>query len=75
MEIGPTPTEMLWVFFGITCLTFQMLTAIYAWQVSKDLKLIRSLIAAFMEHKVAPTVAENKLASLVQEANKKSAWE
>jgi len=39
-------------------------------EIRKDIRLARSLIAAFMEHKVAPAVAENKLAALVEEANK-----
>ncbi len=42
----------------------------YAARISKDIRLIRSLVAAFMEQKVASTVADNKLAAAVHEANK-----
>jgi len=49
-----------------------VVATVHLTEIRKDIRLIRSLIAAFMEHKVAGTVAENKLAALVQQANKDS---
>lgn len=43
---------------------------VYLANIRDDMRMVKSLIAAFMEHKVADTVAENRLATLVQEANK-----
>lgn len=42
-------------------------------RIEKELSLIRTLVAAFMEHQVSGTVAEHKLAAAVQEANKNPA--
>lgn len=59
--------------FGVLLLCAIFLPLIYyVVQMANDIRLIKSLIAAFMEHKVAGTVAENKLANLVQEASKPS---
>jgi hypothetical protein len=47
-----------------------VLLAMYLPPISKDLRLMRTLLAAFMEQRVAGTVADNRLAAAVQEASK-----
>ncbi len=49
---------------------------IMIWQLEKireDCRLVRTLLAAFMEQRVAGTVAENRLAAAVHEASKDTA--
>jgi hypothetical protein len=43
---------------------------VYLSQIRDETKMTRSLIAAFMEHKVASAVAESRLATAVQQASK-----
>jgi len=61
----------LFLIFGALAVVFVILTAVvvYVAKMQSDIRIVRELIAAFMEHKVAGTVAENKLASLVEKAN------
>lgn len=44
----------------------------YLHLISEDLRLIRSLVAAFMQKHVASTVADNKLAAAVEAATEKT---
>ena len=43
----------------------------YAERISRDMRLIRKLVAAYMQKQVAPTVADNKLAAAVEAATEK----
>lgn len=58
------------LFFTTLVLVGLAAVIFYVERISRDLRLIRKLVAAFLEQRVAGTVAENRLAAVVQEANK-----
>jgi hypothetical protein len=59
---------MDFLLFTTAVLALLAVAIYYLYRISEDLRLVRSLLAAFMEQRVASTVADNKLAAAVEAA-------
>jgi hypothetical protein len=69
-DLAPIDWIFLLLFFGGVPLALLILCLTCLYQMRDDLRIMRKLMAAYMEHNVAAHVAQDRLASAVQEANR-----